>query len=167
MSKVVTHSRFQLSDINAETLKGMGVEVLADFPSDADLGLTTPAYGEEVLGTLSVEEFSIFVEMNHLSKEIERITKSIAARKMREVADRMEGDDDLMSAAVMGVESAGKNFFDNEEEEDHFHTLNAKFALLRSTLYWVLGERYHVHSWRCGIRANRRFVKVEKRLPNG
>ncbi|QIG76115.1 hypothetical protein EVC24_094 [Rhizobium phage RHph_I4] len=167
MANVVTHSRFQLNAIDAETLKGMGVEVLSDFPSDAELGLTNPEFGEEVLCTLSVEEFSIYVEMAQIGKEIERITKGITARKLREVADRMQGDEDLMDAAVAGVENATKNFFESDEEEDHFHTLNAKFSLLRSTLYWVLGERYNVHSWRCGVRTKRRLVKIEKRIPNG
>lgn len=167
MADVVTHSRFRLNEIDTETLKGMGVEVLTDFPSDADLGLADPKYGEEVLGTLTSEEFSIFVEFIEVSREIETMQKGITSRKLREVADRIQEDGDLTAAAFSAVSEVTKNLFDKDEDEQHYFWLSAKAALLKSTFYWVLGEKFECHQWRCGVRSKRRFVRIERRTANG
>jgi len=167
MADVVTHSRFRLNTLDTETLRGMGVEVLTDFPSDADLGINDPKYGEEVLGTLSDEEFSIFVELIEVNREIETMQKGITSRKLREVADRIQEDGDLTRAAFSAVTEVTKNLFETDEDEQRYFMLSAKAALLKSTFYWVLGEKFECHQWRCGVRSKRRFVKTERRTANG
>lgn len=168
MSNVVTHSRFQLDKIDADTLKGMGVEVLTDFPSDAELGIPGIKAGEIVLGTLTEEEFSIFVEMVELTSEIEGIQKAITARKLHEAAEKLvmqEGN--LFEAASETVGDALGNLFQDEDEEMQFFTATAKLNLLRSTFYWVMGEKHNCHNYRTGVRTNRRFVRLAKRAVNG
>lgn len=167
MANVVTHSRFQINELDAETLKGMGVEVLTDFPSDADLDLSDPEYGEEIVATLTTEEFSIFVEMAAISDEIATIRNSIISRKLREVADKVLANNDLAETAMDAAKKATEELFETEEDEARFFQLTAKMNLLKSTFYWVLGERYQCHAFRCGVRTRRRFVKIGKRAVNG
>lgn len=168
MSRVVTHSRFQLDKIDADTLKGMGVEVLTDFPSDEEIGLSGINPGEVVLGTLTDEEFSIFVEMWELQSQMQQTVKDITARKMRETADKLANQGgDLLKAAAASLEGIEANLFQDEEECIGYFTAQAKLNLVRSTFYWVLGDKYNCHDYRCGVRSGRRFVRIAKRTPNG
>jgi hypothetical protein len=167
MASVVTHARFQLDKIDAETLASMGVEVLHDFPSDDDLGLENTKSGEKVVGTLTEEEFSLYVDMIETSTQIQNIGKAISARKMREIADQMEKDGDIMKVATEAVQHARDHMFESDEAEAQFFRLQSRMSLMSATFYWIMNEKYDCHGFKSGVRTKRRFVTKGKRTLNG
>ena len=145
----------------------MGVKVITDFPSDDELGLESMKAGERVVGTLTEEEFALYCEMVQTSKRLQAIGKAVAARKMREMADRMETNGDLLAVAADVVSNVSKDMFPQEEEEIEFFRLQGYMNVMTATFYWTLNEKYGVHHFKSGVRTNRRFVVKERRSTNG
>lgn len=165
MDNVVSHARFKLDPSGVEHLRSMGVQILSDFPSEEELGLVPPdtANGEQVLGTLTDDEFSVFVGIWNTQAELANIGKAITSRKLHEAAEKALTSESPQ-AFIEDVRSGMTGMIWSDEEEAALSfQLQAKLTFLKGLLYWTLGERFNCHQFKTGVRTGRRFVTKERR----
>lgn len=159
---VVTHARFRLGPEVMENLRGLGVEVIHDFPPDETMGLKEPQYGETVLGTMTDEEYSVFVEIWQCQNEMTTMMKDITARKLHRAAD-LVATSDTPTDFIQNIKDDAQVIYQTPEEAQRSFYLQAKIAFLKGLLYWQLGEKYNCHEFKSGVRNKRRFVRKERR----
>lgn len=164
MANVVSHERFKLDPAGVEHLRALGVEIKSDFPDEKTLGLIDPQFseGEKVLGTLTDEEFAVFVEIWRCQAQLSNIGKTITSRKLREAADMVMDTENPQDFLNDVKENARKPYTDDEEAAVVFE-LRAKMTFLKGLFYWQMGEKYDCHAYRTGIRSGRRFVLKDRR----
>jgi hypothetical protein len=162
MADVVTHARFKLDKDGLDRLKQMGVEVLTDLPSDDEMGLQEPQYGEQVLGNLTDEEFTIFVDIWRVQNEMTDIMKAITARKLHEAGD-LVATSDSPQQFIESVQQNSHVVYQTADEAKRSFLLQAKLNFLKGLFYWQMGEKYDCHDYKLGVRSKRRFVRKERR----
>jgi hypothetical protein len=172
VSNVVTVDRWSLTSENLARLREDGLTVHRTFPTDAELGLPEPCYGEQIVGTLTDDEFSLFVEYALCAKQMSDMAKTevvgavkLVGQKLIDLSDQMQNlDPSKMSEKDMNdMLQKLKTIDPREEQIKTLHRLEAKKDMIKNIFYWNVHERFDLHDWSTGVRSGRRFVKLKKR----
>jgi len=156
-AEVVTHTRFQKAG-DLDALRDAGIEVKGEIPTDADLDLKAPIHGEIAVGEASDEDMLIYAQMVETLREREQFEMELTRRGLADASEKA-GEAKNMGDFIeqmTGIE--GK-----DEDRAKFFRLQQLMEMLKSTLYFRIGERLDMHHFRLAIRTNRRIVKLTGR----
>ena len=106
--------------------------------------------GEQVIGTLTDEERTLYVEIAVLDSQIDETSKELAARSFEKAAAatrKSKSPQDLVAQMKDEV-----IFLDNNEAEQFFYE-EQRYHYLKNMLYWSLRNRLKVWGAVLGIRA--------------
>jgi hypothetical protein len=165
MSNIVaTHARF---GTNVQHLRDLGVEISVHH-DDADLSdiqLEEPKYGEMLLGTVTDDERQMFIDLYRANVEMEGLTREYMGAAITRLGDAIRTSDRHKPFHEAVREDAASLDFGGPDNQLAFFRLQQKINVLKSMLYWSLGERFDAHDWSIGIRSKWRAVKVACRIP--
>jgi hypothetical protein len=156
---VIADARFLTPDRILE-LEAAGATAKIDTTLTS-LDMPEPAYGEEVIGTLTAAEAALFHDLYKANLDAEGRTKDIVGRKLEKLgsAVRSLGGGKGIIDLVNDEELANVD----DDEQNSYHRLTQRAAMLHTALYFHVGERLNAHGWRLGIRSKGRVVRIERR----
>lgn len=141
-------------DTAKDVLDALGI----DLPEVSMEVAKAPQAREEVIGEATEYEQRIFAEMHRLKQEMEGLTKSVVADKLRGLADNVESM------------ASPKELFDQLEgdqidirDQAKMSMLSQRFNMLHSLVHYILGERFMKHDERLGLRTKGRIVSTGSR----
>lgn len=159
MSNVSTHARF---GVNLDELRAAGIEVELHHTDDtlASVHLDDPKYGEALLGDLTQEERALYIEMYKCNIELEGLAREYMGAHITRIGNAIRSSDKYKPLHEAVREEDCKMDFGDDENRDAFFRLQAKERVLRSNLYWSIGERHNAHRFSIGVRSKFRAYKV-------
>jgi hypothetical protein len=134
------------------------------------MNIPEPMHGETFCFHAEPEETAIFMEVYEISKKLDKWERELLGEVVTNLGGKIK-ESDLSQPWFEGIgDDKMMPRFKNDEEEEEFFRLRQKGNFLRSLLYWKLGERSGLHSYRLGFRKpspgdnNLRIVKIQRRL---
>lgn len=159
----------KLSAEKKKELAEAGVEVREHIDIDR-LKLPEPQHGETFCVYAEPDEVNIYVEMHEIANKVDRWMRQIMGEAMRAAGKSIE-DSDLNRPWHEALTQDGlKPIFGGVEKEEEFFRLFQRKQYLHTLLYWKMGERTGLHSYRLGLRKpapgedRLRVVRIQKRL---
>ncbi len=136
----------------------------------ADMSLQEPDYGEDFVDNATPEEASLYYQMWSTFQVGERTFRGAVADALIRGGEALREADlkTNMVDALRGDEESNV-YFKTEEEAEAFSKVAQHHAMLRALLWYKVGERLGMHSWRLGFRRPKsgsndmRIVKTKKR----
>ena len=168
MAKIVSIG--QLSDDKISELAEAGIEIEDSINLDK---LNLPeinGYNETFFFHADEMETQIYVEMHKVTVRLEKWSRELLGDAMTRMGKKIRSSDITKAWYEQLSEDKMKPKFDNDEQEEEFFRLCQRKTFLHSLLYWKIGERGNLHSYRLGIRKpssgddKLRVVKVQRRV---
>jgi len=160
MGEVIADRRF---GADVEGLRKTGIEI-RETDDFSDLVLPEPQYGEYILGELTADEKLLYAELNRTHTRLEKLGREYAARSLERLGSAVRTSDPSKSLIETFKNSEPQQYvFDSEQEKMEFYQLQHRHGVLHANFYWIIGERFGVHHWSCGVRSKFRAVKVKER----
>lgn len=153
--KVISPPQFA-AKMDAETLAGLQEQgmLIKEASVIDEIELDDPKYGEDILGTLTEEETKLFVNYHAASAEMDDLHRACGSNLIikagEAIRDKKEKDFDTSDSIV-------------EEEAYAFFQKQRQVDVLKSLLFWYIGERLDCHDHVLGIRSKRRIIKGQRK----
>jgi hypothetical protein len=159
MSTVATHSRF---GADLDHLRGLGIAISV-HQSEEDLSsiqLDEPRYGETLLGNLTDEEKAMYVDLYQSSMDLEGLHREYVGAAIARIGNTIRASD-RHKPLMMEEQNID---FGGPENRLAYCRLEQRVNVLKSNLYWSIGERYGCHDWSIGVRSKFRAFKVAEKV---
>lgn len=153
-AEVITHARFQKAG-DLDALREAGVEVMGEIPTDADLDLKAPIHGEIAVGEATDDEMLIYAQMVQTLHDREKFEMELTRAGLAMASDKAVEANTVSELIEKMTGEQGK-----DEDKAKFFRFAMMLEMLKSTLYFRIGERLDLHHFRLAIRTNRRIVKL-------
>lgn len=155
---VIADARFLSPDRILE-LEAAGATANVDTTLSS-LDIPEPEYGEEIIGTLTAPEAALFIDLYKANAEVEERTKEMVGRKLEKLGSAVRS---LGSKSLSALADAPELTSVDDEEQNGYHRLSQRAAMLHTAFYYHVGERLNAHGWRLGIRSKGRIVRIARR----
>ena len=161
-SAVITSAAFAMTPEHIARLRAAGVDVQGS-PDLGDLDIPDPKYGEEIVGTLTVEEALIYRDLRRAMEVADDLERNAAGKAIQELGRQIAASDRKKSMReVLARDGETPLALDPETAETMFAAMQRQ-QHLHAMLHFLMGERLAAHSWRLGVRSKGRVVKIERR----
>lgn len=161
-SNVITSAAFAMTPEHIARLRAAGVDVQGS-PDLGDLEIPDPKYGEDIIGTLTVEEALIYRDLRRAMEVADDLERNAAGKAIEELGRQIASSDRRKSMQeVLARDGETPLALEPETAETMFAAIQRQ-QHLHAMLYFLVGERLKAHSWRLGVRSKGRVVKIERR----
>ena len=158
-----------MTEEQATKVAEAGVDFLTPV-NVAEMGLHEPEYGEDFVDNATAEEASIYYEMWKTFEVAERAFRKAVGDALVRGGEALR-ESDLKKNIVDALRGDDEShvYFKTEEEAEEFSKVAQRHVFLKALLYYKVGERLGLHSWRLGFRRPKsgsndmRIVKTTKR----
>jgi hypothetical protein len=143
----------QKFSVNMDELRKQGVIVHDAAHMDA-AELPEPAYGEQVLGTLTDDEALLFSSFLSVKEELDEFLRGLSGTNLERMAQavRSKTERELMEQDPL-----------TDEQYSRLSKLQRQKDYLRAAFYWIMCDKYNCHEYNVGVRSKRRFIKSSRR----
>ncbi len=152
---MTTHKVLELTPDLISTFKEK--KILQDNENYLSIELPELEPGDEIIGVLTSEESSIFLEMVNLDEDIEIWSREIYSRMLREVADNISKTNiDVIQAHMLD------NSVLTEEESFDFYQNKSKLDYLHGIFWFSVKTRLSAFNRELAIKNGFRVVSQQK-----